>query len=117
MILHIHAVRYGQTYFNRYNKLQGWSNPPLTEQGLREADEVGKLLEDIDFQGVYSPDTERAQVTAQHIVRMNKASDGVHPKTVMNFREQSYVTLKGRIWRAGSVRGNTISTNVPRMVL
>lgn len=54
MILHIYAVWHGQTYFNRYNKLQGWSNSPLTEQGLREADEVGKLLEDIDFQGVYS---------------------------------------------------------------
>lgn len=43
-----------------------------------------------------SSDTERAQVTAQHIVRMNKASDGVHPKTVMNFREQFYGYFEGQ---------------------
>ena len=31
MIKNIYLVRHGQTYYNIYNKLQGWSNSPLTK--------------------------------------------------------------------------------------
>lgn len=32
--LNIYLVRYGQTFFNIYNKLQGWL-PPLTMKGKK----------------------------------------------------------------------------------
>ena len=35
--LNLYLVRHGQTYFNIYNKLQGWSNSPLTEKGKENA--------------------------------------------------------------------------------
>ena len=44
MILHLHLVRHGQTYFNRYNRLQGWSNSPLTESGVADAVKAGERL-------------------------------------------------------------------------
>lgn len=44
MILHLHVVRHGQTYFNRYNRLQGWSNSPLTQSGLDDAEHAGTYL-------------------------------------------------------------------------
>ena len=40
MLLHLHLVRHGQTFFNRYNRLQGWSNSPLTDAGLADADKA-----------------------------------------------------------------------------
>ena len=33
--LNIYLVRHGQTYYNIYNKLQGWSNSPLTERASK----------------------------------------------------------------------------------
>ena len=42
MILHHHLVRHGQTYFNLYNIMQGWSNSPLTESGDADADKDGE---------------------------------------------------------------------------
>lgn len=39
--LNIYLVRHGQTFYNRYNKLQGWSNSPLTTTGQEQAVRVG----------------------------------------------------------------------------
>ena len=49
MILHLHLVRHGQTAFNRYNRLQGWCDSPLTDSGLADADKAGRKLAGIDF--------------------------------------------------------------------
>ena len=40
MILHLHLVRHGQTTFNRYNRLQGLFNAPVTEAVLAYADKA-----------------------------------------------------------------------------
>ncbi|AKV55182.1 histidine phosphatase family protein [Bifidobacterium actinocoloniiforme] len=111
MVLHIYAVRHGQTYFNRYNRLQGWSNSPLTPSGLSDAERAGHKLEDVAFQAAYSSDTTRAQVTAQRIIDLNQASE---PKPAlrcaMNFREQFYGYFEGQDmgmawWAAGAPHG------------
>ncbi len=49
MLLHLHLVRHGQTFFNRYNRLQGWSNSPLTESGIADADKAANKLKEFDF--------------------------------------------------------------------
>ena len=71
MIVHVHLVRHGQTFFNRYNRLQGWSNSPLTQAGLDDAIHAGNALKDITFAAAYCSDTTRAQVTAQTILDIN----------------------------------------------
>ena len=40
--LNLYIVRHGETYLNRYSKLQGWSDSPLTEEGKEIAIEAGK---------------------------------------------------------------------------
>ena len=65
MILHLHLVRHGQTYFNRYNRLQGWSNSPLTESGVADAVKAGERLKGLTFAAAYCSDTTRAQQTAE----------------------------------------------------
>ena len=92
MLLHLHLVRHGQTFFNRYNRLQGWSNSPLTDAGLADADKAAAKLRDIEFAAAYCSDTTRAQVTAQRILDANEAAGHVRPSLVsdMHFREQFY---------------------------
>ncbi|RBQ00117.1 histidine phosphatase family protein [Bifidobacterium xylocopae] len=111
MVLHIYAVRHGQTYFNRYNRLQGWSNSPLTERGLADAERAGRKLEGVAFQAAYSSDTTRARATAERILDLNQAS-APRPtlRTAMNFREQFYGYYEGQDmglawWAAGAPHG------------
>ncbi len=40
----VYLVRHGQTWFNRFNKMQGWSDSPLTDQGIADAKRAGDLL-------------------------------------------------------------------------
>ena len=42
-------VRHGQTLFNRYRHLQGWSDSPLTEKGVHDAQHAGDFLAEVVF--------------------------------------------------------------------
>ena len=98
MILHLHLVRHGQTYFNRYNRLQGWANSPLTDSGLADAAKAGEKLRDVDFAAAYCSDTTRAQVTAATILDINEAAGHRRPALTcdMRFREQFYGYFEGQ---------------------
>lgn len=98
MLLHLHLVRHGQTTFNRYNRLQGWCNAPLTEAGLADADKAGAKLRDLDFAAAYCSDTSRAQITAARILDVNEAAGHARPELVadMHFREQCYGYFEGQ---------------------
>lgn len=98
MLLHLHLVRHGQTFFNRYNRLQGWSNSPLTESGIADADKAAEKLKDYDFAAAYCSDTTRAQMTAVRILDVNEAAGHKRPKLHddMHFREQFYGYFEGQ---------------------
>lgn len=40
----IYLVRHGETEWNRVRRYQGWSDSPLTERGLAQAEAIGRLL-------------------------------------------------------------------------
>lgn len=98
MLLHLHLVRHGQTFFNRYNRLQGWSNSPLTQSGIADADKAATKLRDYDFASAYCSDTTRAQITAQRILDMNELAGHVRPALIsdMHLREQFYGYFEGQ---------------------
>lgn len=97
MILHLHLVRHGQTYFNRYNRLQGWSNSPLTQAGIDDATKAGEKLKSLRLAGAYCSDTTRAQQTASRILEINEDSDSVDKAvSTMYFREQFYGYFEGQ---------------------
>jgi broad specificity phosphatase PhoE len=122
MLLHLHLVRHGQTYFNRYNRLQGWSNSPLTDAGLADADKVAAKLRDIEFAAAYCSDTTRARQTAERILSVNAEAGHAVPKLTedMRFREQFYGYFEGQDmsaawWAAGAPHGaNTYNAIVER---
>ncbi len=64
----IYIIRHGQTELNITNVLQGRSNHPLNETGIRQAEEAAERLKDISFDVVYSSPLIRAVRTAEIIV-------------------------------------------------
>lgn len=93
--LNLYVVRHGQTYFNIYNKLQGWSNSPLTQKGIEGAKDTGERLSDVVFKAAYCSDTTRAIDTARLILAANRVSTIKEPHTAMNFREEFYGYFEG----------------------
>lgn len=89
------VVRHGKTYFNRYNKLQGWGNSPLTEAGIADAQRVGETLANVSFKAAYSSDTTRAMDTSKYILAANKVSGDVTLTTSWHFREEFYGSFEG----------------------
>ena len=111
MILHLFLVRHGQTEFNRYNRLQGWSNSPLTDKGMEDARRAGFKLAHVPFAAAYCSDTTRAQITAGTILDLNE-SGAPRPTLIsdMHFREQHYGYYEGQDmnmawWAAGAPHG------------
>jgi probable phosphoglycerate mutase len=58
-------VRHGETTLNASRRLAGWSDPPLTETGRRQAVALRELLDGRHFDRVWSSDLERAVTTAK----------------------------------------------------
>ena len=67
----IYLTRHGQTQWNTEKRMHGHKNANLTEQGIEGAKRLGKRLENIDFDCIYSSPLERALDTAKYI-RGNK---------------------------------------------
>ncbi len=60
-------VRHGETLWNIEKRLQGNMNSPLTENGIRQAEDTGIILDKIKIDSVYSSPLERAYKTAEII--------------------------------------------------
>jgi broad specificity phosphatase PhoE len=63
----IYIIRHGQTELNITNVLQGRSNHPLNETGIRQAEEAAERLKGVSFDVVYSSPLIRAVRTAEII--------------------------------------------------
>lgn len=92
--LNLYVVRHGQTYFNIYNKLQGWSNSPLTEAGIADAQAAGERLKAIPFAAAYCSDTTRAEQTAKTILAA-QTQPAPQLVTAPFFREEFYGYYEG----------------------
>ena len=65
-------MRHGETQYNTENRLQGWSDSPLTKKGIDEAKKLGEEIKDMEFDAIYSSDLKRAMDTAD-IININNA--------------------------------------------
>lgn len=63
----LYVVRHGQTVDNLEDRIQGHTDSPLTELGVRQAEKVAERLSTEQFDAVYSSDLGRAVRTAQII--------------------------------------------------
>jgi len=63
-------VRHGQSTWNREHRIQGQLDPPLSEEGRRQAELLGHRLAGRRLAGFYSSDLKRAFETSQAIEAM-----------------------------------------------
>ena len=63
-------VRHGQSEWNEKNLFTGWKDPGLTDQGVSEAKNAGKLIleQNIEFDVMYTSMLSRAQKTGDIIL-------------------------------------------------
>ena len=62
--MELYLVRHGQTVWNKAGKLQGRTDIELNENGREAARELGRALENVDFDKIYSSPLIRAYETA-----------------------------------------------------
>ncbi|WP_423188631.1 histidine phosphatase family protein [Alkalibacterium sp. f15] len=91
----IYFVRHGETYFNSYGRMQGWSNTPLTENGKDDVRRCGRGLADTKFNAVYTSDLSRTQETARIILEENGQLETLNMIQMPEFREVFFGSMEG----------------------
>jgi len=91
----IYFVRHGETYFNYYGRMQGWSNTPLTDHGKEDVRRCGRGLKDVTFDAVYTSDLSRTQETASIILEENGQVDKMDMVQMPEFREVFFGSMEG----------------------
>jgi broad specificity phosphatase PhoE len=76
-------VRHGQSTWNSEHRIQGQLDPPLSDDGRRQAERVGQRIAGRRFAGFYSSDLKRAFETAQAI----EAATGLQAEPMAGLRE------------------------------
>jgi len=76
-------VRHGQSTWNHERRIQGQLDPPLSDEGRRQAAQLGRRLAGRKFAGFYSSDLKRAAETAQLVGE----SIGIDPTPMTELRE------------------------------
>ena len=88
-------MRHGETYLNQYNRMQGWSDAPLTNRGKRDVSRSGAGIANLKFDAVYTSDLRRTFETAQIIMNENQHKDGIKVKAMPEFREIFFGSFEG----------------------
>lgn len=96
MAINVYFVRHGQTYLNRYNRMQGWSDAPLTEKGQADAKRAGQLLSKIHFDYIFSSDLARTMATARLLLAADPNTDITEPTPEPAFREEFFGSFEGQ---------------------
>ena len=89
-------VRHGQSEWNAKNLFTGWKDPGLTDQGVSEAKNAGKLIlgQKIEFDVMYTSMLSRAQKTGDIILRtLNHKEIPIIKNEALN--ERHYGSLAG----------------------
>jgi broad specificity phosphatase PhoE len=96
-------VRHGHTALNvpgKDERLRGWLDLPLDQQGLQEAFETADRLSDYPVEAIYSSDLRRARQTAETLRRRTQAPK-IHPTSDL------------RPWNLGVFAGQRVHDILP----
>ncbi|WP_217615934.1 histidine phosphatase family protein [Cellulomonas sp. GbtcB1] len=89
----LYLVRHGRTEFNTARLLQGWSDSPLTADGLAGVRATARVLADRTFAAAYASPAGRTVATARELLT---AHPGVGLTTDPGLREMHFGDLEAR---------------------
>ena len=89
-------VRHGQSEWNLENRFTGWTDVELSEQGVREAKEAGKVLKEkgYHFDLAYTSVLKRAEHTLDLILK-EMGEENIEIKRSWRLNERHYGALQG----------------------
>ena len=89
-------VRHGQSMWNLENRFTGWTDVDLSEQGIQEAKEAGKVLKDkgFEFDIAYTSVLKRANDTLNYILE-ELGETNIPVKKSWRLNERHYGALQG----------------------
>jgi probable phosphoglycerate mutase len=88
---HLILIRHGETVWNRERRMQGQSDSPLTDTGMRQARLLAQRLRAIDFAALYCSDSGRAHHTARFVAEATGRALVVEPR----LRERHFGVFEG----------------------
>lgn len=62
-------LRHGESTWNKENKFTGWTDVSLSERGIKEAIDAGKILKSIHFDIAFTSVLKRANETLKYVLR------------------------------------------------
>lgn len=89
-----YIARHGKTMLNTLDRVQGWSDAPLTPEGIEVAEYLGKGLKGIDFKAAYTSDLGRATQTT-NIVLKAKGDKKIPITETEGLRETNFGSYEG----------------------
>ena len=89
-------VRHGQSQWNLENRFTGWTDVELSEQGIKEAKEAGKVLKEkgFEFDVAYTSVLKRANDTLRFILE-ELGEEDIPIKKSWRLNERHYGALQG----------------------
>ena len=95
-ISYLVLIRHGQSEWNEQNLFTGWKNPPLTEKGIKEAENAGEKIKSLQiiFSHYFTSALIRAQETGEIILNTLQQKDLIKVKD-QNLNERDYGDLSG----------------------
>ena len=109
MSINVYFIRHGETYFNCFARLQGWSDTPLTEKGKAEAKHIGNVLSSLKIDYLFSSDLKRAIDTAKILIAQNHNTNIKEPVQNELFREVFYGSFEGHSNEEGAIWGSHLA--------
>jgi 2,3-bisphosphoglycerate-dependent phosphoglycerate mutase len=88
------TVRHGQSVWNKANRFTGWVDVELSEKGVEEAQEAGKLLKGYTFDEAYTSVLKRANDTL-HIILKELGQENIPITFDKALNERMYGDLQG----------------------
>ena len=95
-------IRHGETVWNQQGRMQGQSDSPLSETGVRQSRQLAQRLKQIAFSALYSSDSGRAHQTARSVADVTGHDIIVEPR----LRERHFGVFEG-------LTGTEIKFNYP----
>jgi probable phosphoglycerate mutase len=84
-------IRHGETLWNRERRMQGHSDSPLSEIGVRQAQLLARRLNEMKFTSLYCSDSGRAHHTARSVAELTGHELIVEPR----LRERHFGVFEG----------------------